>query len=174
MKRTLLTAILLLGLPAVGGPKTIEILDGFESGLGRWKASGSGISLVTEGCRGSGKCVLIERINSRDMSVITRQFTPPSPGRMTLTAYVKASNVSVGEKYYERGKFIVALVEDGRECCWRDNDFDGTLTSWTRRKIVVNDVTPSTPLILRIGLQYAKGQVFVDDVKVEFEPYANS
>lgn len=150
---------------------TVVEAEDFEKGLGKWKQSGQVISVQKSGCRSGTNCVLIERSNARDLTVISQLISVPRRGRVTLSGYVKASNVSVGQKFYERGKFVASIIENKSECCWKDDDFDGSIPDWTERRIVIDDVEPSTPVMLRIGLQNAKGSVLVDDIKITFEPY---
>lgn len=164
----LATYALLLQFPVCANQ--VSWSDSFENGLGEWNQSGKSISVVNENCFDGTKCVLIQRENSRDMTVISRRFRFKKPGRVTLTARIRAENVSVGEKFYERGKFVTALYEGGRECCWRDDDFDGNVSVWTSRQIIVDDVDSDTSVMLRIGLQNAKGKVYLDAVKVTFVP----
>jgi hypothetical protein len=144
--------------------------EGFEKGLGNWKQSGQVISVQSGGCRSGNKCILIERSNARDLTVISQLISVPRRGRLTLSGYVKASNVSIGSKFYERGKFVASIFENKSECCWKDDDFDGSMPDWIERRIVIDDVEPSTPVMLRIGLQNAKGAVLIDDVSIKFEP----
>lgn len=148
----------------------IEV-ESFEKGLGKWKQSGQKISVQQSGCRSGTSCILIERDNARDLTVISQLISVPQRGRITLSGYVKAFNVSVGQKFYEKGKFVASLFENKSECCWKDDDFDGTIPNWRKREIVIADVESSTPVMLRIGLQNAKGSVLIDDVTIKFDPY---
>lgn len=129
----ILGALFLLAPNKIYAGPGVEVED-FENGLGKWKQSGQVISIQKGGCLSGNNCVLIERTNARDLTVISQQISVPKRGRITISGYVKASNVSVGQKFYERGKFVASLFQDKSECCWKDDDFDGSILDWTERK----------------------------------------
>jgi hypothetical protein len=88
------------------------------------------------------------------------------PGKYILEAKIKAEDLLLmGKEHFERGKFQVVLVENGRDYEWpADNDFIGT-DGWETKSVSI-DLDKNETAVFRIGLQRTKGVVFVRDIKV--------
>ena len=77
----------------------------------------------------------------------------------------KAEYVVRGSKDFHRGKFQAVVIVNGKEVEWPDDDFEGTF-AWLPKRFQLLDLTGKEKVVLRIGLQNAKGTVFVDKIRV--------
>ncbi|MBK8113871.1 MAG: hypothetical protein IPK44_04620 [Candidatus Accumulibacter sp.] len=171
MKLTYISYIALMCLfqaPAFGDTPNFQ--DGFEEGLGNWHPNQERIEIVGSNCFEGSKCVRIERENGRGYTYIGRVFRVPSRGTLRIEAKIRAEGVVPGVKNYQRGKFVAVVIENGKEVDWPNADFEGTISQWVPRAVTIPDLDPSIDVDMRIGLQNAKGVVFVDDVKAFFTP----
>lgn len=142
-------------------PKPI-FQDGFDEGLKKWNTAGSSIEIsLTEA---SNKYLKIYRDNRRGFTYISKEFVGYK-GTLVFEANIKSEDVITGNKNFHRGKFQAVVVVNGHEVDWPDDDFKGTFP-WMPRRFQVFDLTGKETVILRIGLQNAKGTIFVDDIKV--------
>jgi hypothetical protein len=138
----------------------------FDGGLEKWKTVGEDIKIVTT--EDSNKYLKISRNDRREFTYISKEFVG-CKGTLLFEANIKFYQVVPGDKNIHRGKFQAVVIVDGREVDWPDADFEGT-SPWMPRKFRVLDLTGNERVILRIGLQNAKGTVFVDDVNVYCTP----
>ncbi len=146
--------------------------DGFESGLGNWHPKLGKIEVIDVGCIEGNKCVRIQRENGRGYTFIARAFRVPSRGTLRFEAKMRADNVVPGAQNFHRAKFVAVVIEGQTEVDWPNADFEGSLNEWITRTVVVPDLDPSVTVELRVGLQNAKGTVYLDDVRVFFTPSA--
>ena len=140
--------------------------EGFDEGLKGWKTEGLNIEIVTTA--ESNKYLKISRDDRRGFTYISRKFVGYK-GTLVFEANIKFDDVIPGNKNFHRGKFQAVVIVDGREVDWPDADFEG-ISPWMPRRFQVFDLTGKETVVLRIGLQNAKGTVFVDDIKVHHVP----
>ncbi len=141
--------------------------ENFEKGLKDWRKYGSTIQIVQG--EQQGKYIKISRKDSKAKTYIHQDFTGYS-GTLIFEAMIKSDNIVPGEFYYCRGKFLAQVDFKNGDTTWHDDDFEGTINEWTSRRFEVNDLEGTETVILTIGLQEAKGIVYVDEVKVYHEP----
>lgn len=150
-------------------PGSVDFHDDFGQGLGNFAVNGESISLMDD-CFGVQRCVKISRSNMRGYTFISRAFRVPGPGSLNIEVVLRADDVVPGAQMYHRGKVVAVLSENGKEVDWPNADFDGTISQWAPRTILVPDVDQSVSVDLRIGLQNATGTIYVDKVNVSFAP----
>jgi hypothetical protein len=128
--------------------------------LGDWAEYGDGVK--------SGKeSIEISNASSwGETGIISKQIS--EPGTYKMVAWVKADNITVGNKNYEKGKFQIVVYQDGMEVGWPDSDFRGTF-DW-KQKSVETRIDGSHRIAFRIGLQNASGKVFVKDIHLYKKP----
>jgi hypothetical protein len=141
--------------------------ENFENGLKNWKITDEKVEIVTS--KEYGKCVRISKTNRRGFTHITHKF-PARRGKYTFHAMIQSENVVPGEKRYECGKFQAVVYDNrGRKTdYYPGDDFEGTF-GWSPRKFEALDFEGTETLELRIGLQNAKGAVYVDQIEVLYE-----
>lgn len=144
--------------------------DGFESGLENWRKTEERIEQVSQGCFEGTSCVKISRNDRRGYTHISRSFRVNAPGTLKFQARFRAENMVVGSEDFHTGKFIGVVIDGGREISWPNDDIRTSIDGWELRSFEVVDLDPSLKVDLRIGLQNAKGSLFVDDVRAMFIP----
>jgi len=88
------------------------------------------------------------------------------PGKFRFEAKVKGVDlVQKGHEYFERGKFQVVIVENGRDIEWpADDDFLST-DGWVNKSVEI-ELQQGEKAVFRVGLQRTKGTVLVKDIEV--------
>jgi hypothetical protein len=88
------------------------------------------------------------------------------PGKFRFEAKVKGVDlVQKGHEYFERGKFQVVIVENGRDIERpADDDFLST-DGWVNKSVEI-ELQQGEKAVFRVGLQRTKGAVLVKDIKV--------
>lgn len=169
-KLTILIMVLLLLL--VSKTYAAEVLifsENFESkdALKNWKVYGNSVEIVTKQ-DGSGSCVKISKDNRRDWTNISKEFRHVK-GTLRFEAQIQCKDIVRGDKNWDRGKFQAVVKIDGKDVDWPADDFHED-SGFIKRQFRVFDLTGKETVVLRIGLQNAKGTVWVDDIKVFHEP----
>lgn len=144
--------------------------NGFENGLGDWRKTGNTIEIYTQDCPEGQNCVRISRPNRREYTYISQFFRVPAAGTLRFQARLKANHLVTGTEDYHRAKFVGVVIENNKEVAWPNNDLRASVDDWELRSFDVVDLAPSVKVDLRIGLQNAKGDLYVDDLKVFFIP----
>lgn len=144
---------------------------GFESDLAGWAENGTdtgSVSIISEGCPEGKKCVRISKTDRIGYTFIGRRFSVPSNGTLILSAKVRVPSLAKGQLFYHIAKFQAAIIRDGREISWPNDDISTPVSTWIQRTIKAVDLKPTDEIRLRIGLQDARGIIDVDDVVVKF------
>jgi hypothetical protein len=147
--------------------------DNFENGLGKWASntrdSGT-ISVVAEGCPQSQKCVRVTNDDRNSYVYIGRKFIIQRPGSLSFGAKIRVPSLVKGAEFFHVAKFQAAIIRDGREISWPNSDIYSPVAGWRERRFKALDLKSGDEVLLRIGLQNAKGTIEVDDVEVAFVP----
>ncbi|MFO7803291.1 MAG: hypothetical protein R6V55_13450 [Desulfovermiculus sp.] len=141
--------------------------EDFSTGLSDWQVHRAG-GMISPLVSGIVPLLEISRFSRRDFTYIRKDFSLEKDGNLRFEAMIAAKDVVPGGKNYHRGKFQAALLEDGKMVSWFHDDFQGT-TAWKNRSFHVFDLKAGQQIALRIGLQNAKGQVFVKEVRGYFQ-----
>jgi hypothetical protein len=143
--------------------------DDFENGLKGWSSNGSRIELIDGGDE-HGRYARISRQKRTDFTHLSKKFSGYS-GTLTFEALIKSENVVPGtSKPYHRGKFQSIVYAGNQKFYPSNDDFQGTF-DWTLKRFQVLDLDGSETVVLRFGLQNAKGIMCIDNIKVFHEPY---
>lgn len=144
--------------------KWSELISGFD--LSNWEkiiwGSGNAIHFVDYQ---NEKIAKIESTMGRNALWI-ESMKIKGPGHYKVSAKIKAENlIQRGKEYYERGKFQVVIIENGRDKEWpADDDFLST-DGWVNKSVDIELASHETA-VFRIGLQRTQGVVYVRDVHV--------
>lgn len=173
----LIPGIVILAMCASLLPATVASAEGtlvysndFDNGLGDFRKTDKKIQLTSQACAQGSKCVHISRENRRAYTHISRFFRVSQPGTLRFQARMKTQNLVPGTEDYHRAKFVGVVIEGGKEISWPNDDISTSTDAWELRSFDVIDLDPSVKVDLRIGLQNAKGSLFVDDLEVYFIP----
>lgn len=140
----------------------------FSNGLRDWEVSGEEVKAIKDNVYGN--CVQISRTTRTDSTYITKKFKA-RPGTLRFSAMIQSKDiVGAGNQHWERGKFQGILYTSDRKKSYpADDDFEGTF-GWKERKFKIVDLVGTETVELRIGLQNAKGTIWVAEIKVFYEP----
>jgi hypothetical protein len=162
--------ITLTGYKAIATPL---FSDDFENGIKKWAINtrDSGvISTLSEGCPQSRKCLRITNNDRNSYVYIGRRFIIRGPGSLSFSAMFRVPSLEKGAEFFHVAKFQAAIIRDGREINWPNDDIYSPVSGWVERRFKALDLKSGDEVLLRIGLQNAKGVVDVDDVQVIFTP----
>ena len=137
----------------------------FDKGLKGWKKHGSLLEIVHH--KKQGSYLKLTQHKRRGFTYISRDFTGYS-GTLRFEALIQSENVIPGSQKYYRGKFQAVIIAKGKEMDWISDDFEGTF-GWSHKTFQVFDLDGSETVVLRIGLQNAKGSMCIDKIKVFHE-----
>lgn len=141
--------------------------EDFATGLSEWQVHRAG-GVISPLMSGTLPLLEISRFSRRDFTYIRKDFSLEADGNLRFEAMIAAKDVVPGGKNYHRGKFQAALLQGGKMVSWFHDDFQGT-TAWEKRSFHVYDLKAGQEVALRIGLQNAKGKIFVKEVKGYFQ-----
>lgn len=148
--------------------------DGFEGGLSAWAKNGedgsSKITLISNGCASGNRCLEISKEKRRGFTFVGQTFRAPTAGQLTVSAMIRAPSLTTGSAEYYTGKFQAVVYDHGKEIDWPHADIREPVQEWVPRTFSVNDLSAGEEVMVRIGLQNAKGVLQVDDVKLTFVP----
>lgn len=138
--------------------------ESFDKGLDGWHKEYKEGSIEIVTTAEGNKYLKISKDSRRGFTYISRDFVGYK-GTLEFVANIKFDNVVRGNHNFHRGKFQAVVYVDGRDVDYPDADFEGT-SPWMPRRFKVFDLTGKETVVLRIGLQDAKGTIFVDDIEV--------
>lgn len=141
--------------------------EDFDHGLKKWKTRGAKLEIESAN-ETQNKYLKISRDDRKGFTCISREFSNYS-GTLRFEARIEAQNIVPGDKDFQKGKFQAVVFVDGREVSWPNDDFEGTSKEIIRR-FRIFDLTGKENILLRIGLQNAKGAVLVDEIEVFNDP----
>jgi hypothetical protein len=173
LHRLITASFLLIVLAGNSVNATPLFSDDFEDGIKKWASNtrDSGvISVISEGCPQSRQCLRISNNDRNSYVFIGRRFIIQGPGSLSFSARIRVPSLVKGAEFFHVGKFQAAIIRDGREINWPNADIYSPVSGWVERRFKALDLKSGDEVLLRIGLQNAKGFLEVDDVQVVFTP----
>ena len=157
----LLGLILLCATYRVEASDEVLLADDFSKGLGSWKREGHKVKVFRED---DNKCIMIRRKNNRGSTFIKKAFKGYE-GDLIFKARIKVEDFEIGPEDYDNIKFQGRLIKKGKFTGFESQNLKET-SDWMTVTFDVNDLKKKDETILMIGLQNAKGTIYVDDVEV--------
>jgi hypothetical protein len=113
----------------------------------------------------NGWCIKIDRKNKNAFVRISQKFIFKKPESLRIEAIIKANNIIAGKgESFHTGQLQAMIKENGQEVSHPSAKFTGTFDF--QKKIVYADVGENQELVVRVGLQNAKGTMWVDDILI--------
>jgi len=139
----------------------VLLSDDFSKGLGRWKREGHKVKVFREG---DNKCIMIRRKHNKGSTFIKKVFKGYE-GDLIFKARIKVEDFELGAEEYDNVKFQGRLLKKGKFTGFESHNLKES-GDWLDVTFDVNDLTRKDETILMIGLQNAKGTIYIDDVEV--------
>ena len=142
-----------------------EILnEQFESvtALRNWNVNGAEVKIVAKK-DGNGYCVKIHKESRNGFTYISKDFRNVK-GNLRFEAQIQSQNIVRGDKNWDRGKFQAVVTVDGKDVSWPADDFHED-SGFIKRQFRIFDLTGQEKVTLRIGLQNARGTIWVYDIR---------
>ena len=147
---------------------TLIFSENFEKGIQRniWQKDGNTIELSQDPVY--GKCVKISRTSPGRWTSLRKKFKGYS-GTLVFEAMIKVEHVEPGKESWHRARFATEITSQSGEQRWPGILYGETF-DWSLERFEAPYIEDTEVVELMFSLLFAKGTIYVDEVKVYHIP----